>query len=73
MSEEEQKLVKAADILAAYLKCIEEIRFGNHEFEPAYKRLEVVVKEHDLDSVQYFTKHYIPSFHMSFDEMSREL
>ncbi len=73
LSDAEQKLVKAADTLSAYLKCIEEIRFGNHEFEPAYKRLKRLISQHELSSVHYFVESYIPSFHMSFDEMNREL
>lgn len=70
MDETEKKILKAADTIAAYLKCVEEIRFGNHEFQPAYKRLETLLNNHALAEVQYFLKVFIPSFHLSFDEIS---
>ena len=31
-SEEERSIVKQADALCAYLKCLEELSAGNHEF-----------------------------------------
>ena len=37
-SSEEYKFVKAADKLSAYLKCLEELRSGNHEFTQAENR-----------------------------------
>ncbi|MBU2179983.1 MAG: 5'-deoxynucleotidase, partial [Gammaproteobacteria bacterium] len=42
-SEEEKLLVKAADHLCAYVKTIEEISAGNHEFTIAKRRLEKIL------------------------------
>lgn len=39
-SEEEQSIVKQADALCAYLKCLEELSAGNNEFLLAKGRLE---------------------------------
>ena len=39
-SEEEKSLVKQADALCAYLKCLEELSAGNNEFLLAKGRLE---------------------------------
>ena len=39
LSEEEKRIVKAADKLAAYTKCLEEVRSGNREFEKASENL----------------------------------
>lgn len=39
-SEEEQAIVKQADALCAYLKCLEELSAGNNEFGLAKTRLE---------------------------------
>ncbi|GAB7195345.1 hypothetical protein OS11_16170 [Dickeya oryzae] len=40
ISEEEQAIVKQADALCAYLKCLEELSAGNNEFLLAKARLE---------------------------------
>ena len=73
LSEPEKTLIKSADTIAAYLKCIEEIQLGNHEFKPPYKRLKKSLDEDSNPEVIFFLEHYIPSFHLSFDEISGDL
>ncbi len=71
-SNEEKLLVKAADNLCAYLKTIEEISAGNHEFVLAKKRLEKMLSESDLPEVQHFLQHFADSFSLSLDEISQD-
>ncbi|MBQ8657548.1 MAG: 5'-deoxynucleotidase [Clostridia bacterium] len=66
---EEYKLVKAADRLSAYLKCLEELRSGNGEFEKAKKSIEEDLHSRNLPEVEYFFEHFIPSFSLTLDEL----
>ena len=68
-TEEEKKLVKAADVIDAYIKCAEELKCGNNEFrlakESTYKKLSA----YDLPEVKYFTQHFAPAFEVTLDEL----
>lgn len=64
------KVVKAADTLCAYIKCLEEIAAGNKEFVLAKRRLEIMLEERMTPAVQYFIDVFIPSFSLTLDEMS---
>ena len=65
-------IVKAADVICAYLKTLEELSAGNKEFELAKKRLDKMLKEYHSPEVDYFIKAYIPSFSLSLDEITQE-
>jgi len=66
------KVVKAADLLAGYLKCIEEEHAGNTEFRRAKeylaKKLDAMEKE--LPAVRYFRDHFVDSFKLTLDDLS---
>ena len=66
---EEYKLVKAADRLSAYVKCLEELRGGNGEFEKAKKSIEDDLRSRKMPEVEYFFEHFIPSFVLTLDEL----
>ena len=65
----EYKLVKAADRLAAYIKCLEEIRLGNTEFTKAKKSIEEDLHSRQMPEVEYFFEKFVPSFELSLDEL----
>ncbi len=62
-------LVKAADKLAAYIKCIEERRAGNDEFLQAEQKSLATLRGYHLPEVDYFLAHFIPSFEKTLDEL----
>jgi 5'-deoxynucleotidase len=65
-------IIKAADNLCAYIKCLEEEAAGNHEFSGAKKTIEAKVQALSVrPEVDYFVKNFVPSFSLSLDEMSR--
>jgi 5'-deoxynucleotidase len=64
-------IVKAADKLAAYLKCASELAAGNREFAVAKQQLEGTVRSLDTPEVQYFLHWFAPSFDRTLDEISR--
>ena len=66
---EHRALVKAADRLAAYLKCLEELAAGNHEFSKAEKTLRASVEALPLPEVRYFFDTFVPSFKLTLDEL----
>ena len=62
-------LVKAADKLSAYIKCIEERKAGNDEFLQAEKQTRAALEQSDLKEVSYFLEHFIPAFELTLDEL----
>ncbi|CBL46780.1 Predicted hydrolase of HD superfamily [gamma proteobacterium HdN1] len=69
VSDEVAKLVKAADMIAAYIKVMQEVDAGNHEFTVARERVEKRFREMALPEVDYFLEHYLPSFRLTLDEL----
>jgi 5'-deoxynucleotidase len=66
---EHHDLVKAADRLAAYIKCLEELAAGNHEFSKAEKALRASVEALALPEARYFLDTFVPSFKLTLDEL----
>ena len=64
----EKQLVKAADRLAAYIKCLEELNCGNKEFVAAKKSIEEDLRARNMPEVEYFFEQFIPSFALTLDE-----
>ena len=62
-------LVKAADKLAAYIKCVEELKAGNLEFRQAAQQTRQVLEESPLPEVAYFLERFLPGFHLTLDEL----
>lgn len=62
-------MVKAADKLSAYIKCIEERRAGNDEFISAEKQTRQILEQSPLPEVRYFMEHFIPAFELTLDEL----
>ena len=69
-SKEEQSIVKQADTICAYLKCLEELSAGNHEYEQAKRRLEETLEQRKSPEMDYFLITFAPSFELSLDEIS---
>lgn len=68
--EEHWRIVKAADKLCAYLKCIEELKAGNMEFAKAERAIHRDLLSLNLPEVTYFMDHFLPSFHLTLDELN---
>lgn len=62
-------IVKAADKLSAYIKCIEERRAGNDEFLSAERQTRAALEKGGMPEVEYFLKHFIPAFELTLDEL----
>jgi len=63
------ELIKAADKLAAYIKCLEELHAGNAEFRLAAQQSRKKLDALALPEVEYFIERFIPAFGLTLDEM----
>ena len=67
----EWKIVKAADRISAYIKCVEERKAGNREFVEAEMSTLAAIRADALPEVQVFMEQFAPGFALSLDEISR--
>lgn len=63
------RLVKAADKLSAYIKCIEEEKCGNREFSDAARTTYDALKSYDCPELALFMERYLPAFGLTLDQM----
>lgn len=66
-----RRLVKAADKLAALIKCIEEERAGNTEFTKARESTQTMIDEmcRELPEVEDFVNEFLPPYGSTLDEL----
>ncbi len=62
------QIVKAADKIAALIKCKEELFLGNREFALAEKSTEKIIKKLNMPAAEIFMKEFLGSFSLSLDE-----
>lgn len=69
---EYKQIVKAADLLSAYLKAKDELRFGNHEFDHVAERLSIMIQNFakDMPEVDFFLETFAELCAVSVDELS---
>ena len=63
-------VVKAADKISAFIKCLEEQRAGNHEFDYAAENIRRALDDVQLPEVQDFLRDCLPAFSMTLDELN---
>ena len=63
------RLVKAADKLSAYIKCVEELKAGNLEFREAAAQTRASLEGYGLPEVGYFLDTFMDSFSLTLDEL----
>ena len=73
LTNEELSIIKAADKVCAYIKCLTEINSGNKEFTKAYHTLKETVYNYPCEELKYFLDNHIEAFSMSLDELKMEL
>ena len=68
---EEKRLLKAADRLSALIKCMEEQRSGNHEFDAALRQQREALEGMHCPEADWFMAHCLPCFTQNLDELTR--
>lgn len=66
---EEYQIVKCADRLSAYLKCVEEVKSGNAEFKKAKTSIGQELKASKRPEVAYYLKEFAPAYDLTLDEL----
>lgn len=66
---EEKIIVKCADKISAYIKCLIELKLGNKEFKKAKLSIEKEIAGYNRPEVEYFMKNFIPPFNKTLDEL----
>lgn len=69
-TDEEKKIVKAADKLSALIKCIEELKAGNGEFRRAKASTEEALHRMQMPAVECFMQEFLPSYELTLDEQN---
>ena len=67
---EVRQVVKAADKLSAYLKCLEELKAGNTEFRKAKEQTYAALLQNPLPALRCFMEEFLPGFELTLDELS---
>lgn len=62
-------IVKAADKLSAYIKCVEELKAGNLEFKRAAEQTRAALEAMHLPALDYFLLNCMDSFSKTLDEL----
>ena len=62
-------IVKAADKLSAYIKCVEEQKAGNTEFDTALVQTLDSLRATDLPELQWFMEHCLEAFTLNIDQL----
>lgn len=65
-------LVKAADKLSAHLKCLEELKAGNREFQSATQQTMAALQSYQLPELDYFLAEFLPAFSLTLDELQAQ-
>lgn len=65
-------IVKAADKLAALIKCIEEEKASNTEFAKAAAAQEEYLKKMNLPEVDCFMREFLPAYGLTLDEQESD-
>lgn len=66
---ENHDIVKAADKLSAYIKCIEERKAGNNEFINAERQTLAALHAYNMPELEYFIANFIPAFEKTLDDL----
>ena len=62
-------VVKAADKLSAYIKCIEEQKAGNTEFDSAAEATLAALRKMDLPELSWFLENCLDPFRKNLDQL----
>lgn len=70
LDKKEVQIIKYADKLTAYIKCIEESTLNNSEFKSAMITIEKDLKDYDSKAVDYFIETFIDAYKLTLDQLS---
>ena len=66
----EWRIVKAADRISAYVKCLEEYGYGNREFLTAQENIRASISRMNMPEAEDFMREFAPSFMLPLDALN---
>ena len=69
---DEKRIIKAADKLCAYIKCLDELDSGNKEFRTVLESTAKSIESTECEELAYFMKHCIDAFSLTLDELQNK-
>ena len=66
----EWRIVKAADRISAYVKCLEEYGYGNREFLTAQENIRASISQMNMPEAEDFMREFAPSFMLPLDAVN---
>ncbi len=66
------KYVKAADKISALIKCIQEKRAGNTDFDSAAESTAASIEALGLEEANVFVREFLPAYELTLDELKRD-
>jgi len=69
IAEEHRTIIKAADTIAAFIKCRTEVNAGNQEFSKAEEAVKARLESLEMPEVRYFMDTFIDSYGLTLDEL----
>lgn len=70
LTAEEKAIVKAADKICAYIKCLDELSAGNKEFTAAERTIRASLDSITLEEAKYFIDNYLDAFSKPLDDIT---
>lgn len=70
LTDEEKKVVKSADKICAYIKCLDELSAGNKEFVAAERTIRAQLEDIELPEAKYFIDNYLEAFTKPLDDIT---
>ncbi len=67
---EVKRIVKAADKICAYVKCVEEKKSGNTEFTKAEAQTLKAIKRMNMPEADYFLENFTEGYLLTLDELN---
>ena len=66
------RYIKAADKISAYMKCTEEMKSGNREFQRAAEQTRAAIAAMQLPEADYYMEQFAPALELTLDELQEE-
>ncbi|MDE7261736.1 MAG: HD domain-containing protein, partial [Oscillospiraceae bacterium] len=66
-----KRIVKAADKLSAYIKCLEELEAGNNEFGDAAAETLQSLRSMEMEEIAWFLEHFAEAFGLTLDGLQK--
>ncbi|MEG1742543.1 MAG: 5'-deoxynucleotidase [Clostridia bacterium] len=72
-TDDEKLIIKAADKLCAYIKCLDETSSGNREFFTVLDSTKKILDDYKCEELKFFMENCIAAFTLTLDELQNNI